>query len=105
MRKIAGTKTLRERGGQVDRMGDLIELEVNNEGGTTQPGGGSGANAPGAGKGESAEAVPAAMGIAPIASTSTTTATEEALLNERFPIRGRVRTAYVSSGTGKDKGD
>ena len=28
-------------------------------------------------------------------------ATEEALLNERFPVRGRIRNAYV----GKDKGD
>ncbi|KAK4939967.1 hypothetical protein LTR10_019819 [Elasticomyces elasticus] len=79
VKKMAGVK--RERGAAIDKMGDLIELETNSE---------------------SADQSATRMED----DTSMSSATEEALLNERFPIRGRVNNAYASnSGSGKDKGD
>ncbi|EXJ90375.1 hypothetical protein A1O1_03476 [Capronia coronata CBS 617.96] len=82
MRKMTGGK--RDRGAAVDKMGDLIELETNTEDG---PGSSS--------------------GVTPVSATTSASAsaTEEALLNERFPLRGRVRTAYArtDSSSAKDK--
>ncbi|KIV84361.1 hypothetical protein PV11_00146 [Exophiala sideris] len=79
VKKMAGVK--RERGAAIDKMGDLIELETNIESAD-----------------QSATRTED--------DTSMSSATEEALLNERFPIRGRVNNAYASnSGSGKDKGD
>ena len=83
VRKLAHKK---DKAGSA-KMGDLIELETNSELGEpiieddfptpTQASGGF----------DNAQA--------------TTSATEEALLNERFPMRGRVMSAY---GNGQDKG-
>jgi hypothetical protein len=78
VKRMAGTGK-----NNVDKMGDLIELETNSEtlgtvGDNSRDGGDD---------------------ITPTASTSDF-ATQEALLNERFPVRGRVRTAY--EGKGKD---
>ncbi|KAI1628193.1 hypothetical protein EDD37DRAFT_297907 [Exophiala viscosa] len=79
VKKMAGVK--RERGAAIDKMGDLIELETNSE---------------------SVDQSATRAGD----DTSMSSATEEALLNERFPMRGRVKSAYASnSGSGKDKGD
>lgn len=107
VRKMAGVK--RERGAAVDKMGDLIELETNSEvpelGGDRQNPGGRldnnifEATTPsigGIGTGSGTASQPAAVA----------SATEEALLNERFPVRGRMRNAYASgSNSGKDKDD
>lgn len=76
VRKMGGAKA--PRGSQAGRMGDLIELDTHSDNGM--------------GEGDDdGEQTPTFGG----------TATEEALLNERFPARGRLRNAYV----GKDKGD
>jgi hypothetical protein len=73
VRKLGGAKA--PRGSQAGRMGDLIELDTHSDNGM--------------GEGdEEGEETP----------TVGTTATEEALLNERFPVRGRVRNAYVEKG-------
>jgi hypothetical protein len=73
VRKLGGAKA--PRGSQAGRMGDLIELDTHSDNGM--------------GEGdEEGEETP----------TVGTTATEEALLNERFPVRGRIRNAYVGKG-------
>ncbi|KAL6246615.1 hypothetical protein RBB50_006853 [Rhinocladiella similis] len=95
VRKMAGVK--RERGAAIDKMGDLIELETNTE----LAGSGSG------GQDVSRRTDDTADIPTPTIPTmiTTATATEEALLNERFPIRGRIRNAYAStSSPSKDKG-
>ena len=74
VRKLGGAKA--PRGATGVRMGDLIELDTHSDSGLGD---------------EDGEQTPTMGG----------TATEEALLNERFPVRGRIRNAYV----GKDKGD
>jgi hypothetical protein len=92
---MAGASGKRDRSAAVDKLGDLIELETNSETNPTD-------SSKRLGRGED-------MGrdenITPTATTAKTSdfATEQALLNERFPIRGRVRNAYVSSASGKDK--
>lgn len=91
---LAGGKREKGRGNGIDRMGDLIELETNTE--TLQ------ADVRSRESGEEASTPTAAR------KTASSSATDEALLNERFPIRGRVRNAYASSAgssTGKDKDD
>ncbi|KAK5467431.1 hypothetical protein LTS15_000403 [Exophiala xenobiotica] len=130
VRKMAGVK--RDRGAAIDKMGDLIELETNTDteldgmgmgmgtgtGMRTEnnPGGGTGSSLSSSSKGaqeEDTSGVPTPTAGRSAAGTSATTsssvtATEEALLNERFPIRGRVRNAYnntSSASSGKDKGD
>lgn len=79
VRKMAGGK--RDRSAAVDKMGDLIELETNT--GDSSPG----------------------TTTTPAATPASASATDEALLNERFPLRGRVRTPYTrtDSASGKDK--
>jgi hypothetical protein len=103
VRKIAGAapgKRDRNAGGG-DRLGDLIELDTNSESVVSIDaedigGGGSGSS-------ETARAADDDV-VTPTASTARTSdfATEEALLNERFPVRGRVRNAYANSGKDKD---
>lgn len=102
VRKMAGVK--RERGAAIDKMGDLIELETNTELDGMGNGGSSSSRGP---EDTSDVSTPTAGRAATSATTSSATATQEALLNERFPIRGRVRNAYntSSSSSGKDKGD
>ncbi|KAJ9637029.1 hypothetical protein H2204_004953 [Knufia peltigerae] len=96
VRKMAGVK--RERGAAVDKMGDLIELETN-----TELAGLGGSGQDGTRSMDDTSDIPTPTIPTMI---NTTTATEEALLNERFPIRGRVRNAYAStSSPTKDKGD
>lgn len=99
---MAGVK--RERGAAIDKMGDLIELETNTELDGMGNGGSSSSRGP---EDTSDVSTPTAGRAATSATTSSATATQEALLNERFPIRGRVRNAYntSSSSSGKDKGD
>ncbi|EXJ58141.1 hypothetical protein A1O7_05565 [Cladophialophora yegresii CBS 114405] len=91
VRTMAGAPGKRDRSAAVDRLGDLIELETNSE---TMPMDGS--------RGRDTDRD---EDLTPTAVTATTSdfATEEALLNERFPVRGRVRNAYASSASGKDK--
>ena len=93
VRTMAGTSGKRDRSAAVDRLGDLIELETNSE---SMPN--DGRNSFGGGEDHD---------ITPTAATATTSdfATEEALLNERFPVRGRVRNAYASLAPGKGKDD
>ncbi|OQU95370.1 hypothetical protein CLAIMM_01589 isoform 2 [Cladophialophora immunda] len=94
MRKMAGAAGKRDRNAAVDRMGDLIELETNSE-----------VHEDRHVQREEAEGEDGEDITTPRAST-TESATDEALLNERFPMRGRVRNAYVSqSSSGKDKDD
>ncbi|KIW55910.1 hypothetical protein PV05_04617 [Exophiala xenobiotica] len=102
VRKMAGVK--RERGAAIDKMGDLIELETNTELDGMGNGGSSSSRGP---EDTSDVSTPTAGRAATSATTSSATTTQEALLNERFPIRGRVRNAYntSSSSSGKDKGD
>ncbi|KIW91765.1 uncharacterized protein Z519_07735 [Cladophialophora bantiana CBS 173.52] len=91
VRKMAGAAGKRERNAAVDKMGDLIELETNtetHEDWHVQVGEEDGEE----------------ENTTPIASTTESTI-EAALLNERFPMRGRVRNAYVSPSSGKDKDD
>lgn len=82
MRKISGNK--KDKASGIGRMGDLIELETNTEPTTIVD----------SGEIDDIDRTPRASTI------GQTTATEEMLLNERFPIRGRVMNAY---GAGKDK--
>ncbi|RVX74714.1 hypothetical protein B0A52_01841 [Exophiala mesophila] len=99
VRKI-GPKALRERTGTVAKMGELIELETNSEGQelgsqsrrrlhvengrpSTESSGGS----------LTPTAIPPTNGPG----LSITSSTEQAILNERFPMRGRVRNAYETS--------
>ncbi|KIX02304.1 uncharacterized protein Z518_08245 [Rhinocladiella mackenziei CBS 650.93] len=98
VRKMAGAK--RERGAVVDKMGDLIELETNPDGESHH------VNSI-AGKSKDSATTPTAISPRTSAGVASTTASAtEVLLNERFPIRGRVRNAYASaSSSGKDKGD
>jgi hypothetical protein len=77
VRKMGGAKAPRGTGG--GRMGDLIELTYSD-------------NGMGEGNGDGEQT--------PTLEVGGSSATEEALLNERFPVRGRIRNAYV----GKDKG-
>ncbi|EHY59035.1 hypothetical protein HRR83_001695 [Exophiala dermatitidis] len=94
VRKMAGGGNKREKGGGVaagvDKLGDLIELETN----ANDTSGASGQQ-------QGSKATAAAS------SSASVSATEEALLNERFPLRGRVRPAYTtattSSSLAKDK--
>jgi hypothetical protein len=79
VRKLGGAKA--PRGTLGGRMGDLIELDTHSD------------NGMGDGDEDGEQT--------PTLEVGGTSATEEALLNERFPVRGRVRNAYV----GKDKGD
>lgn len=107
VRKIAHAK--RERNAAVDKMGDLIELETTSESpphlaSTSSSGARAHAPTPTA-----TSATGSGGGDYDNTSTTTTlsaSAADEALLNERFPIRGRVKTAYASSSSmGKNKGD
>lgn len=99
VRKMAGVK--RERGAAIDKMGDLIELETNTE--SAEPGSSENPNAIRAA--DDTLDIPSSTAAARQSGTMSS-ATEEALLNERFPIRGRVKNAYAShSSSGKDKGD
>ncbi|ETI27542.1 hypothetical protein G647_09733 [Cladophialophora carrionii CBS 160.54] len=95
VRTMAGAPGKRDRSAAVDKLGDLIELETNSE---TVPTDRSRDPSSGRDTGRDKD-------ITPTAATARTSdfATEEALLNERFPIRGRVRNAYASSASGKDK--
>ncbi|KIY00646.1 uncharacterized protein Z520_03309 [Fonsecaea multimorphosa CBS 102226] len=93
VRKMAGAAGKRERNAAVDRMGDLIELETNSEIYEDRH------------MQTEAESDNGGEDITTPTATTTDSATEEALLNERFPVRGRVRTAYVSQTSGKDKDD
>ena len=79
VRKLGGAKA--PRGTLGGRMGDLIELDTHSD------------NGMGDGDEDGEQT--------PTLEVGGTSATEEALLNERFPVRGRVRNAYI----GKDKGD
>jgi hypothetical protein len=79
VRKLGGTKA--PRGTVGGRMGDLIELDTHSDSGT------------GEGDEEGDQT--------PTMDVGGSSATEEALLNERFPVRGRIRNAYV----GKEQGD
>lgn len=79
VRKLGGAKA--PRGTVGGRMGDLIELDTHSDSGMGE----------GDEEGEQT----------PTLEAGGSSATEEALLNERFPVRGRIRNAYV----GKDKGD
>lgn len=79
VRKLGGAKA--PRGVLGGRMGDLIELDTHSD----------------SGMGEAEED----GDQTPTLEVGGSSATEEALLNERFPVRGRIRNAYV----GKDKGD
>lgn len=97
VRKMAGTKSLRDRHATTPKMGDLIELETNSEG--TELGIGS---RPDIGldtivdqaRRPDATVTPTASQPTRSDSASISTATEQALLNERFPMRGRVQNAY-----------
>lgn len=79
VRKLGGAKPARGAAG--GKMGDLIELDTHSDNGM----------ADGDEYGEQT----------PTQDVRGTLAPEEALLNERFPIRGRIRNAYIA----KDKGD
>ena len=78
VRKLGGRNGHRSDGLK-ERMGDLIELEGNNNSAIDDD--------------EDGDEMP----------TLTINANEEALLQERFPPRGRIREAYP--GKGKGKGD
>jgi len=106
VRKIAGTK--RDRSTCVGKMGDLIELETNSDPADAS---GNSINTNDDDKKEGdAGHTPIPKPAGPSTGVNATArtgashaiATEQALLNERFPIRGRVRNAY---SVGKDKGD
>ena len=92
VRKMAGGSGKRERSAAVGRMGDLIELETNSESLGDENSDGHRGEGDGSGEGDENKT--------PTATTARTSdfATQEALLNERFPVRGRVRNAYASSG-------
>ncbi|OAP60026.1 hypothetical protein AYL99_05028 [Fonsecaea erecta] len=92
MRKMAGAAGKRERNAVVDKLGDLIELETNSEIHEEL-------RAPTEVQGDEGQE------MATPTATTTASATEEALLNERFPVRGRVKNAYVFHSSGKDKDD
>ncbi|KIW66616.1 hypothetical protein PV04_05933 [Phialophora macrospora] len=95
VRTMAGATGKRDRSAAVDKLGDLIELETNSGTLITD-------SSKRLGKGEDTDRDEITT---PTATTATTSdfATEQALMNERFPIRGRVRNAYASSALGKDK--
>jgi len=97
VRKMAGAKSLRDRNGAASKMGDLIELETNSEISGPDVGPGSevslDTNIDQARQSDDT-ITPKAKWPSSTESTSASTATEQALLNERFPIRGRVRNAY-----------
>ncbi|KIW81167.1 hypothetical protein Z517_04190 [Fonsecaea pedrosoi CBS 271.37] len=93
MRKMAGAGAKRERNGAVDRMGDLIELETNSEFHEDRHIQTKRAESDG-GEGVGVDEI-ATTSAAAAAGSTTGSATEEALLNERFPMRGRVRNAYA----------
>jgi hypothetical protein len=86
VRKLAGN--MGGKGGP-SKMGDLIELETNSDLGEPIP------------EDDEAQATPtgSSMNFPRLQAQS-----EEDLLNERFPIRGRVMNAY-GMGVGMDKGD
>ena len=95
VRKMAGVNTKSAKTNNMGRMGDLIELETNSDFGDAL---------------EEIEeddlATPTLSSMAGdgagLRSRGSAIATEdEELLNERFPVRGRVRNAY---DTGKDRG-
>lgn len=99
VRKI-GPKALRERTGTVAKMGELIELETNAEGQELGSQSRSGLyietgrpSTESSGDSLTPTAIPSTNGPG----LSTTSATEQAVLNERFPMRGRVRNAYETS--------
>lgn len=102
VRKMAGAKSLRDRNGPVPKMGDLIELETNSEGMEMGPGSrndiGLDTNIDQARHSDDT-ITPTAIQPSSAGSSSTSTATEQALLNERFPMRGRVRNAYETGKT------
>ena len=89
MKKMAGASGRRDRSAAVDKRGDLIELESNLEPLST---GDAQASEPRGGTDADEDRTPTA--------TTSASATEEALLNERFPVRGRMRNAYGKSGSG-----
>ena len=96
VRKMAGTKNLRERNAVVPKMGDLIELETNSEGPEIGAGALNGLalethRVQSRRSDDTLTPTPTASGPGIV---STATATEQALLNERFPMRGRIRNAY-----------
>ncbi|EXJ80833.1 hypothetical protein A1O3_07117 [Capronia epimyces CBS 606.96] len=112
VRKIAGAKS--HRGATVDKMGDLIELETNTEDTSGLDSNGDGSSTGGNGQIAAAnpdmDTITLAQKATMTASASTSasvSATEEALLNERFPMRGRLRNANaysrMDSSSGKDK--
>ncbi|KIV89700.1 hypothetical protein PV10_07081 [Exophiala mesophila] len=96
VRKI-GPKALRERTGTVAKMGELIELETNSEG---QELGSQSRSRLRVETGRSSiessrdSLTPTAIPCTNGPGLSITSATEQAILNERFPMRGRVRNAY-----------
>ncbi|KEF59739.1 uncharacterized protein A1O9_04585 [Exophiala aquamarina CBS 119918] len=97
VRKMAGAKSLRDRNGTTPKMGDLIELETNSEisGPDIGPRTDSSLDTNIDQARQSDDTMtPKTMHPSSAESTSTSTATEQALLNERFPMRGRVRNAY-----------
>ena len=77
VRKMANTKS----GKASAKMGDLIELEITSEGGDLL-------------KDEDGEQTPVAADSARMLKDTS----EQALLDERFPMRGRVRNAYEANG-------
>ncbi|KAK5056099.1 hypothetical protein LTR84_012652 [Exophiala bonariae] len=94
VRKMAGTKSLRDRHGAAPKMGDLIELETNSEStqlSTSRSDIGLEANID---QVRQSDDTPTPTTAKPAESTSTSTAIEQELLNERFPMRGRVQNAY-----------
>lgn len=96
VRKMAGTKSLRDRHGTAPKMGDLIELETNSEGtelGGSRPDVGPDTHMNPARQSDDTIITTAIPG-SHAGSTSSSTAIEQELLNERFPIRGRVQNAY-----------
>ena len=88
VRKMAGAKS---KIGGTSRMGDLIELETNSDLGEPIT------------DDEDNQATPTASTMK-VSGSRGLERPEEDLLNERFPIRGRVMNAY-GLGTAKDKGD
>lgn len=97
VRKLAGAKSLRDRNGTVPKMGDLIELETNSEisGSDLDPSTDTSLDTNINQARQSDDTItPKTIQSSGAGSMSTSTATEQALLNERFPVRGRVRNAY-----------
>ncbi len=88
VRKMAGAKS---KTGGASRMDDLIELETNSELRELSL------------EEEDDQATPTATTMTISGSRGFERPSDEELLNERFPIRGRVMNAY-GMGVGKDKG-